>query len=277
MEIGSEPVIVKGDRPGKNLVILAGIHGNEVAGVEAFKEIIPTLTIQNGSVTFLFGNLEAIALRKRLVQVNLNRLFKKESALTQTEKESVEYSRSRQLLPYLEKADALLDIHSSGTPESQPFVICDGKSFDVAKYLPAAIISSGWDDIHPGSTDAFVNAKGGMGICIECGFHDDPSGIEVAKTAVLNFLYVMGAMPGKLSDSTESKRYIDVTSTYITTTDFIPTRDFRDFERVKTDEVIGTDGGTEIKAKEEGVVIFVSPRKNPGEEAFVFGVETLRR
>ncbi len=65
---------IKGKIDGPTSIILAGVHGNEVCGVEALEEILPNLEIEKGTVLFGYGNPRAIELSQRFVDVNLNKI-----------------------------------------------------------------------------------------------------------------------------------------------------------------------------------------------------------
>lgn len=259
-----------GPEPGKNVVLLAGVHGDETSGIEACKRILPSLRLDAGSATFAFGNLDAIREGKRFIESNLNRMFQNDAALSAVQRASAEYRRSRELMPLLEKADVLLDLHSSGTPDSIPFLICEPRSYEIAKHLPGTIISSGWDDVQPGGTDSFVNTSGGKGICFESGYHKDPSAIDRAEQAVYAFLTATGNLLGTRTEATSEKTYMRVSRLHKTQENFVPARGFKDFEQVKQGELIGTDGTQDVCASEDGFVLFVRPRSSPGEEAFLF-------
>ena len=105
-------VIVKtGKSPGKNLVVLAGVHGNEVCGVKAFDEILPELQVERGKVVFIYANLGAQKQNTRFVDENLNRCFLDEQPREMYA--TLEGETARAIIPFLNEADVLLDLHSS--------------------------------------------------------------------------------------------------------------------------------------------------------------------
>src|SRR3989344_2642998 len=114
-----EVIVKESKNPGMNIVVLAGVHGNESFGVKMLEKIIPRLRIVSGKVTFIFANLEAIKQNKRFIEYNLNRAFFK----TQPKEiaETLEGKTAREIIPYLEQADVLLDIHASFILNSIPF------------------------------------------------------------------------------------------------------------------------------------------------------------
>src|SRR3989338_8412149 len=117
----------------KNVVILVGVHGNEVCGVKAVDQLLPILQIKSGNVMFIYANLEAIKQRKRFIEQNLNRCFLKKQPLEI--KNSIEGKTAQEIIPYLDKADVLLDIHASFTKDSIPFVICDESILKKPRHL----------------------------------------------------------------------------------------------------------------------------------------------
>lgn len=267
--------VIDSGKPGKELVLIAGIHGNETCGIRAFGSIkLKPPTITSGRVTFVLGNLRAIDNGVRFVERNLNRMFRDDADLAQSDLESYEYARSRELMPLLEQADAVLDIHSSATPNSTPFVICDRKSLDLAASLGFPIVSYGWDQVEPGATDDYVSSLGKIGLCIECGYHEEDAAVARASDAITRFLAYMGVCEQESNSIiNEEPRFVQVVSLHKTISDFTPSRSFDDFEKISPSTLIGTDGKSEILAPDTGVVIFVRSRKNPGEEAFIFGKE----
>lgn len=263
--------ITKGKNPGPTVSVIGGVHGNEVCGVETIRKFSNSLQIECGTIQWILGNPLAIERRVRQTDTNLNRMFKDAKDLSAQELSSYERKRAEELMEYLDKSDAMLDIHSSASPSSIPFVICEPHSFEVARTLPVSIISYGWDALEPGGTDHYMNRQNKIGICIECGYHDDPSAKNIAEVAISSFLASLGLHLG-VSGQTQAQRFIKVQEIYKTKTNFTPTKMFADFEYVAKDSVIGTDGEAIVKMPYDGSVVFVRERKSPGEEAFLIGV-----
>jgi succinylglutamate desuccinylase len=258
-----------GKENGPTSIILAGVHGNERCGVDAIQELLPSLKIQNGRVLIAYGNPKAIEENVRYTEANLNRLFKSEDELSDEERSSYEFFRAQFLKKYLNQADYLLDVHASLTSDSQCFVICEGNSRDITKYLPVSLVVSGFDEVEPGGTDYYMNQRGKIGICIECGSFNDVSLKEVAKENILSFLIACGNIPGVTKEY--SQESILINGLYYTKKDFTLARQFKDFEKVNADEVIGKDGTDEIKMPMEGIILFARNRNTPNAEAFLYG------
>jgi succinylglutamate desuccinylase len=259
-----------GERKGPTSIILAGVHGDEKCGVKAFKKILPNLKIEKGRVFFGYGNPKAIKADKRFTEANLNRMFKNDSALSLTEKRSYEYKRAQFLKKYLDQADALLDIHSSFTQNSKPFIICEANAKGIVKYLPVRFVVSGFDKTEPGGTDYYMNHSGKIGICIECGYLGDPKSTEIAGKSILAFLNARGHITNKTSFKKQS--HIRIYDLYLSKTNYFAlSKPFDDFEKISGGQIIGIDGGEKIRAKKESIILFARNRNQAGDEAFLLG------
>jgi len=121
-------------------------------------------------------------------------------------------------------------------------------------------------------TTEYMRSRGGYAVTLECGQHDDPKGIEVARHAILQTLGLLGITAAKrtpISAQPEILRLIDVTDKAHADDCF--TKEWRSFDAVKAGEVIGVrHGGLEVKAQGDGFVVFPNPRGEVGQEWFYF-------
>jgi len=265
-----EIIKISGKEKGATSVVLVGVHGDEKCGVEALEKILPTLEIERGTVLFGYGNPRAIEENKRLIEANLNRMFNSDEQLTADDKRSYEYNRAQFLKTYLNKAEALLDIHASRTPTSKPFVICEANAKGIIEYLPVERIVSGFDQIEPGGTDYYMNSIGKIGICIECSFLGNPQSEQIAEESIYAFLKARGHIANDLIPQEQS--YIRMYDLYKTKTNkFILAKLFDDFEGISKGQVIGVDGDQEIRAEKAAIILFARNREKVGEEAFLLG------
>lgn len=260
-----------GKEDGPTSVILAGVHGNERCGVDAFDKMLPNLTIDRGCVWFGYGNPQAIEANVRFTEANLNRMFKDDSLLSELEKQSYEYARAQYIKQYLDQADVLLDIHASFTPESKHFAICEPNAKGIVEYLPVDLVVAGFDAIQPGGTDSYMNSAGKIGICIECGYLGDPTSTERAEQSIFAFLNARGHNTS--SDMRpQQQSYMRMYELYKTKTDqFVLSKPFDDFEVVSKGQVIGTDGNEEIRAEKDSIIVFARNRNQKNDEAFLLG------
>lgn len=277
MEMTKNPTILRGDLPGPTSVILAGVHGDERGGTEAFEALLPSLTIEKGKVIFLYGNPLAIASNVRFVEANLNRMFRGDSTYTSEERNSYEYKRAQELKGHLNNADALLDIHSSFVPKSRPFIIAEPNSAHITQKLPFNLVVSGFDAVEPGGTDYYMNSIGKPGICVECGYLGDPSTRDSAKEIIVAFLSAQGHISDKPKNNPKQARCL-VDFIYMTKSDsFVLAKSFEDFETVAAGQIIGTDGGVPVIAERDGVILFARNREKSHDEGFLFGTYEKNR
>lgn len=265
-----EFVEIIGKEAGPTSVILAGVHGDERGGIEALQKLLPTLKIEKGRVFLGFGNPRAIEQNKRFTETNLNRMFKPDSMLSDEEKMSYEYSRAQFIKKYLDQADALLDLHASYVPDGKPFIICEPIARDIVDFLPVQTVVFCFDQIQPGGTDYYMNKCGGVGVCVECGYLDDASSVQVASESILSFLGAMGHT--KSTNRPLTRSYFSIYEMYMTKTDsFTLDKSFVDFEKILEGQLIGVDGDKEVRAQKESIVLFARDCKKVGEEAFLLG------
>lgn len=268
-----EYIVIKGKHSGPTSVIMAGVHGNESCGIKAIETILPILQekVVYGKVILLLGNPMAVLENKRLTDVNLNRMFK--NTPKENEIHAYEYHRAKFLMSVLDQADALLDLHSTRNP-SKPYAFVEriNKSNElVVNNLPAEVskIVLGINDFHPGCSDGYMYQNGKIGICVECGQHDDFIALNVAKHSIFSFLTSLGHFKGLQREKKHSKEFFSISEIYITKTNFNPKTIFSDFTYVKKGQIIGFDGEEKVKAKKNGYVLFVVAHKEPNKEAFV--------
>ncbi|MEK7132207.1 MAG: succinylglutamate desuccinylase/aspartoacylase family protein [Patescibacteria group bacterium] len=261
---------LNGNQNGNTSIILAGVHGNEKPGIEALQKVLTNLEIKRGRVLIGYGNPTAMKTNQRFIQADLNRMFKPNDLLSDIDMESDEYARAQFLKNYLNQAGALLDIHSSATPESRPFIICEANAESIIEYLPIDLVVSGFDQVQPGGTDYFMNSLGKIGICVECGYIGNPESSLIAENSIIAFLKARGHLTNDLGRI--EKSYIRMSKLYKTTSDcFTLSKPFADFEKLDQNQIIGKDGDKLVRADNEGVILFARNHNKIGEEAFLLG------
>ena len=266
-----EIIQLKGREKGTTSIILVGVHGDEKCGIEALEKSLPILEIKRGIVLFGYGNPRAIKANKRYTEANLNRMFIDEN-FTPKEKESYEYQRAQFLKNYLNKADALLDIHASSIPNSRAFIICEANAGEIVKFFPVNLVVSGFDRVEPGGTDYYMNTKGKVGICLECGYMKDPQTTRVAEKSIFAFLKARGHVNNDLIP--ERQLYIQMFKKYFAKTDkFTLSKPFENFEVVEANQPIGIDGQEEVKALKRSQILFAHNGTKIGDEVFLLGEE----
>lgn len=263
-------LVINSNKPGSIVTIMGGVHGNEPCGVNAINEL-KNLKIKFGKINFILGNPRAIEQNIRFTAMNLNRVFREDDEMAKEEKETYEYKRSREIIPFLNESDILLDIHSSATKDSIPFIICEPHSLELAQCLPFEIRCYGFDNIHPGSADYYMNKQNKKAICIECGNNDDPNATDLAVKSIRILLSKLGMIDDMQETHIKDQKIFDIKSIYKTKTDsFRLEKYFKDFERVNKGQLIGLDGDEKIYSDLDQSILFARSCDRRGAEGFIF-------
>ena len=267
------------------------------------------ISIERGSVTFVpITNPLAHHLKRRFGDRNLNRNMAP-SAIPQDFEDQVANVLCPLLDAHDVLLD-LHSFHTGGAPfvmvgpqnntgELEPFALA-AEEMQLALHTGAPRIVEGWLDTYArgvqrratsatdnismrsqtlvtnpnygvGTTE-YMRSRGGYAVTLECGQHDDPAGIDVAKHAILQTLGLLGISPVPVAPraaTPEILRLIDVTDKAHAGDTF--SREWRSFDAVKAGEVIGVrQSGAEVKAQGDGFVVFPNPRGEVGQEWFYF-------
>lgn len=186
-----------GPSGGPTLVVTAGIHGNEPAGVRAAERVLAELRRTGarlqGELVALVGNRAGLERARRFLDEDLNRLWTAErlAALRTrpTERDHAEEREQRELLAELEPLLArervtLLDLHSTsgGGP---PFALAG----DTLQNRPVAFALGvpfllGLEENVSGTLVEHVGALGHVAVVIEGGQSADPRTIELLESAL---------------------------------------------------------------------------------------------
>src|SRR5262249_20450465 len=116
-------------KPGPHVLVVALTHGNEICGAIALDRLLrERVRPARGTLTLAFANIAAFPrlhpknpYSSRFVDEDFNRVWT--PSVLDSERESIELRRARELRPHIEAADYLLDIHSMLEP-SPPVMIC---------------------------------------------------------------------------------------------------------------------------------------------------------
>lgn len=185
---------------GRTVMISALIHGNELCGAWALKAVLASgLKPRRGKLILAFCNLDAFDRfdpeqhdASRYVDEDMNRVWSDQKlAQTQTQ----EQRRARAILPWLEQADWLLDLHSMHEP-SAPLLLTGtlARNIDLARTLGApehVIVDSGHKDgVRMRDYGRFSDpeAHEARSLLLECGFHGDPDTPAIALDLIARFL-----------------------------------------------------------------------------------------
>ncbi|MDO6564719.1 succinylglutamate desuccinylase/aspartoacylase family protein [Amphritea sp. 1_MG-2023] len=196
-------------RDGPELVIQALTHGNEICGANALLWLLehqfrPT----KGALTLIFANVEAYQtfdpqrpFASRCLDEDMNRIWLSERLYHPDTRET---QRAVELLPYIENADSVLDLHST-TFAVAPMLIypqtSTNRAFADRLQFPFPHLLYDVGNYHDGImiSEHQRHAEQGVSIVAECGQHFAESTSQQALAVALRFI----AQHGMLDNAVE--------------------------------------------------------------------------
>ena len=306
-----------GLRPGPRVIVLGAVHGNELAGplaiARALRELDEgRLALRRGQLTLVpVANPLAHAEARRTGDRNLNRNLRP-TAVPQDFEDRI----GNVLCPWLEAHDVLLDLHSFQSPgeafvmigpednggDLEPFAHAADEA-RLALHLGPRRIVDGWLEVYErgvvrrraraaGSgtaldsdpnygvgTTEYMRSRGGWGVTLECGQHEDPRAPEVGCKAILQTLALLGMAEVELQPpaaSHEVLRLIEVTDRLHADDRFV--REWASFDPVRAGEPVAVrHDGHIVAAPADGRIVFPNVKALPGHEWFYFAQPSPRR
>lgn len=285
------PPIVKEDGP--VVVFIGGIHGNEPAGVLALKQLLRELKEVEkdlgGSVYGLLGNRAALAKGKRFLEVDLNRIWTHEAVaalddlggLQQEHKEQLELWNCLEKIVEKHKGPFyFMDLHTTSAP-TVPFMTVNdsllNRSFTSNYPLPVVL---GIEEYLDGPLLSYINSLGYVAFGFEAGQHEDQLSVQNCYDFAVISLRITGILNeqtcdcwkhrGRLTEQTSHlKQFYEITFRHA-----IKDRDqfdlkpgYRNFQKLKNDEILGYEGSLELKAN-KGSQLFMPLYQGQGDDGY---------
>lgn len=194
--------------PGRNVMVSALVHGNELCGAWALKGLLEAgVRPERGTLTLAFCNLEAFDRfdpqrhdASRFVDHDMNRQWMDERM---DAGDGSDRRRAAALRPFVAQADWLLDIHSMHEP-SAPLLLTgtQPRNLQLARAMRSPehiVVDAGHKDgvrMRDYGRWGLPDAQGGdtRSLLIECGFHGDPASLQVARDQCVRFLEQSGVV-----------------------------------------------------------------------------------
>jgi predicted deacylase len=205
--------VLDSGKPGPAVMVQALTHGNEFCGAIAMKLLLDgKVKPEKGKLILAFANVAAFARfdfddpdRSRYIDEDYNRVWADEAL--RGPRDSAELRRARELRPFVDAADYLLDLHSMHEP-CRPIMVC-AKSDKSAAFsrrigVPGDLLI---DTGHPAGLRMIE--RGGFGdpaspktaVLIECGQHWEKGAADVAVDTLFRFLLATGAVNASICKS----------------------------------------------------------------------------
>jgi len=267
--------VLDSGKPGPTVMVQALTHGNEFSGAIAldflFKE---KPEISRGRLIRAFANVAAFERfdfddpdRSRFIDEDYNRVWAE--GVIDGSRDSAELRRARELRPFVDSADFLLDLHTMTEP-CRPIMVCGmldkGAEFARRVGMPADLLI---DTGHPAGLR--MRDRGGFGdpesprnaLLIEAGQHWEKSSVDVAIDTTLRFLQVTGVVdeafvkPRLRLALPKKQRVVRVTEPVTAATrEFRFAKPWKGLEVIpKTGSLLATDGAREWRTPYDDCVL----------------------
>lgn len=196
---------ISSPEPGPLLLVTAGLHGNEPAGIHAVRRVVARMAEHGialrGDLVALAGNIPALEARQRYISRDMNRLWDPErvAAWRRGEQHEPEDTQSAELADALEQAIASargpafhIDLHTTSA-HGVPFAFFGDtlRNRDFALKFPVAFVL-GLEELVDGTLVEFVSRLGPVTIGFEAGQHDAPESVDNAEAMLWVALVAAG-------------------------------------------------------------------------------------
>ena len=185
-----------GSQSGPTVVVTAGLHGNEPAGIFAFidflKELQASRASFRGKIIGLAGNLSALQKGVRFIDADMNRLWRPDalqsnghhhsdqpaSQCSEMRELSELYSEIKRILQTESGPFYFVDLHTTSSV-SPPFIPFDDtlSNRKFVRHFPVPAIL-GIEEFLPGTLLSYLLRYGVVAVGYEAGRHDDPRSIQ---------------------------------------------------------------------------------------------------
>lgn len=292
------------DRKGPLLVCLAGIHGNEHAGIEALR-ILFTLIEQEpqlnsqfefyGRMVGIAGNLKALRKKQRYLRHDLNRLWIQDriQRIRQTPRQHLWDEEEeiydilavirQEIQEYQPSKLIILDLHTT-TATGGIFAITadDPESVAIGTELHAPVIKGLIHSIKGTTLQYFNSLNLGLptvAVTFESGQHNDPLSVNRAMAATINCMRTIGCVKAEHVENRHDALLIEYSRGLPKIADlimrhrieegdgFVMEPGYKNFQRVKKGELLAKDRHGPIYAQEDGSILMPLYQKQ-GDDGF---------
>lgn len=293
-----------GNEKGPLLICLAGIHGNEPAGIQALELMFKMLEVEpitnphfrfKGRLIGLRGNLKAIQAGKRFIEKDLNRQWTTDNVdkckIAPTHTLAPEEQEIKELITIIDEEVAtyqperlvLLDLHTT-TATGGIFTVAtdDDESVRIGVELHAPVVKGLLNGIK-GTTLHYFNNQNfepdTVAVCFESGQHEEALSVNRAIAAITNCMRTIGCVRAEDVENRHDELLIEYSRHLPKVTELIgyhPIKEgdhfemvpgYVNFQAVKEGDVLAHDQHGPIKAAADGYLLMPLYQKQ-GDDGF---------
>ncbi len=284
---------VEGSYDGPLMILIGGIHGNEVSGVRAAEDVVNTILLHNvplrGRVVAIRGNVQALAENQRFLSYDLNRCWTEEK-IGQILNEA-KHPEDQEVQEMLDCFDAiptnghnpkvLVDLHSTSSEKGDFIIIPEDESQNpIIKALNLPIIIDLNKHLE-GTLLQYMHRRGFISFAFEGGAVGSDEAHPLHVSGIWELLFASGMISEETRnqysryDQYITEHHLDlpkrVTVLYHhkvdTTQGFIMKPGYHNFMPVKKGDVLARDKDGVIEAECDGM-IFMPLYQNEGDDGF---------
>lgn len=265
--------------PGPNVMVSAIIHGNEPCGAIALDWLLQNdVRPVKGRLTLAFMNIAAYDAfdpddpnATRWMDEDMNRVWAKE--VLESDRDSIELRRAREVRPILDDVDMLLDIHTMqhlAPPLMMAGRLPKGKDLARMVGVPEKVVgdaghAAGRRMRDYGAFDDPASPKAAL--LIECGQHWEEASGHLAKESTARFLTALGTVDPALAEPfgplPGPQQFFTVREAVtITGKEFTFAEPFRGGEVIaKAGTLLGHDDDREVRTPVDDIMLVMPSRR----------------
>ena len=271
-----ETIVLHGEKPGPHLLVTGGVHGNEVCGPDGITRFLGTKPqLLAGKITLIpVCNPRAYGMGVRYVDENLGRIIRRYDA-----PQSYEQELANQLLPFIQAADYVLDLHSvHAKSPAYSFLDRDEPRLRAfTAFLGAQYMVTGWPQLVCGDSDAadistYAQSLGKVSALLECGQHQDAEATGVAARAIENAARLIGLLEESKGADSVKTQTLHLHTLHYKQREGCLLGDWHDFQPVAAGTPLAAyDDGQVITALKDALIFLPHADANIGDEWFYLG------
>ena len=283
-----------GTKSSPTVIVFAGIHGNEKAGVHAAKNVLKKIkrdkVVFEGNLFFILGNINALNKGIRFEQIDLNRIWRNknmedlfnsaEEPIQEVKEQLNIYELIKEILEKENGPFYFLDLHTTSA-SSVPFITIsdslNNRKFSSNFPIPVVL---GIEEYLDGPLLTFINEYGHIAMGFEGGSHEDPTSVANCEAFIWKTLVRSKCVQKSqikdfdkyqliLADLCCKYQFFAINYRYLIENGekFEMKQGFKNFEPIEKGQLLALSNGEEIRAKETGR-IFMPLYQDLGEDGF---------
>ena len=279
---------ISGKRGFPTVVVFAGIHGNETAGVFALESIFERIEKDKipfyGNFIGIKGNISALKTGKRFIDKDLNRIWTRNAVkkLNATDDPSIEIQEQKNLYAIIKEIFRttsgpyyFIDLHTTSS-QTEPFITIsdslNNRKFSSKFQFPVIL---GIEEFLDGPLLTYMNEFGHISLGFEAGQHEEESSIKNCEEFVWDVL----SKTNCLRDQKVNGTYVDTEHTSTTfyhikekysvglTEYFQMMPGFTNFKKIKKGVLLASSNGNPVFSNRKGQ-IFMPLYQEQGNDGF---------